>query len=276
MALRNTNLLIQASPIPPTFRGKPQEFADELVRRMKIVSPSGTNFIYIGDIEPTSNVGPWLKGGDRWYVFDEDVKRYVPLNIDDSATTWYAIGASTPITTTPPLWLRTTQDASQANPSYGTPLGWYVFDGLNWVSFVGLVPFGTTANRPASPLAFQQYYDSTISCLIWYERNAWRTVSGVVGDIKAVAWETQAEALQYNPGWEVLGLTNQNVRGRTISQATQNADGSSALTVGTGVTTRGQGEVFGEDKDLKTPAGATQSPKLTLPPTIALWHLVKV
>jgi hypothetical protein len=123
MALVNTNLLLEVSPLPPTFRGTPQQFVDEVVRRSKIVSPSGTNFIYIGDVEPTSNVGPWLKNGDRWYVFDEDVKRYIPVNIDDSATAWYSIGLSTPITTTPPLWLKTTRDATTDNPSYGSPLG---------------------------------------------------------------------------------------------------------------------------------------------------------
>lgn len=272
MALTNTNLLIEASPIPPTFRGTPQQFADEMVRRMKIVSPSGTNFIYIGDVEPTSNVGPWLKGGDRWYVFDEDVKRYIPLNIDDSATVWYAIGLSTPTSITPPLWLRTTRDATADNPNYGSPIGWYVFDGLNWTPFIGLVPFGATADRPAAPVAFQQFYDTTISCLIWFERSAWRTVTGCVGDIKSVSHATQTEALTFNPGWEILGLTNQNVRGRYIIQATANAGGSEALSVGANVDAREQGEIYGEAVQIG-PAGAADP---RYPATIALWHLVKV
>ena len=61
MALKSTNLIIEMGPIPPTFQGTPQDLATDMVQRMRIVSPSGTNFIYTGDVEPTSNAGPWLK-----------------------------------------------------------------------------------------------------------------------------------------------------------------------------------------------------------------------
>lgn len=61
MPLQDTNLIIQAGPLPSTFCGTPQELVVAMVRRMKIVSASGTNFIFVGDVEPTSNVGPWLR-----------------------------------------------------------------------------------------------------------------------------------------------------------------------------------------------------------------------
>src|SRR5688572_23701011 len=167
MALVNTNLLVQMSPIPLTFKGKPQDFAEEMVRNMKIVSPSGTNFIFVGDVEPTSNVGPWLKGGDRWFVFDPDLKRYVPIDISESETRWFHVGNSTPATSDPSVWLRTTLNASEASPSFGSPIGWYFFDGAAWVPFNSIVLFGPTASRPASPEAFQQFFDTDISVLIW-------------------------------------------------------------------------------------------------------------
>jgi hypothetical protein len=91
--MKDTNLILSVAPLPPTFSGTPQQMFAALVRRSKIVSPSGINFIYIGDTEPTSNVGPWLRG-TKWYVFDDSIKRYVPLDITDSEKTWYHIGAT--------------------------------------------------------------------------------------------------------------------------------------------------------------------------------------
>src|SRR5258706_8937761 len=125
MSLQDTNLLVQMAPIPATFKGTPQDLATKMIRRMKIVSPSGTNFIFVGDTEPTSNVGPWLKDGTKWYVWEEDIKRYVPLDISDSETTWYFIGNSVPASSDPPVWLKTTKDASEADPSHGDPISWY-------------------------------------------------------------------------------------------------------------------------------------------------------
>lgn len=274
MALTNTNLLIQMAPIPLTFKGKPQDFAEAMVRNMKIVSPSGTNFIFVGDVEPTSNVGPWLKGGDRWFVFDPDLKRYVPIDISESETRWFHVGNSTPATSDPSVWLRTTLNASEASPSFGSPIGWYFFDGAAWVPFNSIVLSGPTASRPASPEAFQQFFDTDISVLIWYERGQWRTVSGVPGDVKSVAFDTLTEALAHNPGWEVLGASNQNIRGRWISQATKDSGTTpeTDLSVSAGIAERAAFETFGETDGV----AIDSSSSVPYPPSIALWHLVKV
>lgn len=275
MALQDTNLLIQASALPATFRGTPQDFLSALVRRLKIVSPTGTNFIFTGDTEPTSNVGPWLKDGTKWYVFDETINRYVPLDISDSETVWYHIGASTPEDSVPNVWLRTSRDATESDPSNGVPIGWYLFNGTAWEPFVGIVPSGATADRPANPEPFQQFYDTTISCLIWYERTQWRTVSGVPGDVKHVAFETLTEALAANPGWDVLGASNQSFRGRILLQATQDSGATpeTVLTVGSGVTPRGAFETFGGDVGLEIDSTA---PTVFVPAQMALWTLVKL
>lgn len=271
MALKNTNLLIEAGQIPPSFRGTPAQFAVEMVKRMKIVSPSGTNFIFIGDVEPTSNVGPWLKGGTSWYVFDEETKRYVPVDITDSEKTWYHIGASTPTAVEPPLWLRTERDATTLDPSYGDSIEWLSWNGSVWKSVLVDGISGTTAERPASPFNLQKFYDTDITCLLWFERSAWRTVDGVPGDVKAVAFPTLTEALLRNPGWELMGSSNQSIRGRYILQAAKNSDGTNPLSVNAGVPVRAAFETFGETDGVAIDA---LSP-VAYPPTIALWHLVK-
>lgn len=276
MSLQKTNLIIQAAHIPATFRGTPDDLAVEIVKRMQIVSPSGTAFIFTGDTEPTSNVGPWLKDGTKWYVWDENIKRYVPLDITDSQVNWYWLSASTPPTSNPSVWLRTTKDATDTDPTHGSPLGWYLFDGTSWVPFNSIVRSGTTADRPTNPIDYQQYYDTSISTLIWWERAAWRTVSGVPGDIKMVAFNTLADALTNNPGWDVLGSGNEDIRGRFISQATKDAAGSggtTVLSVGLGISQRGAFESINTTDKFKIDNTATG---VALQQGIAFWFLVKL
>jgi hypothetical protein len=270
--MKDTNLHLQVAPLPSTFKGTPQQLLEQMVRRAKIVSPNGTNFIFIGDTEPTSNVGPWLRGGTKWYVFDNEVKRYVPQDITDSEQVWYHIGATAPTSDDPHVWLRTSRDATEADPSYGNPVGWYQWNGSAWAPFVGIVFSGPTDSRPESPVAFTQYYDTDIACLIWFERDQWRTVDGVPGDVKAVMFETLVDALEHNPGWAVLGETNQGLRGRIIMQATKDATGSeTVLTVGSGLAQRGAFETFGETDGVDIEASSI----VPYPPQLALWHLVK-
>jgi hypothetical protein len=276
MSLQKTNLVIQAAQIPATFRGTPNDLATTMVRRMQIVSPSGTAFIFTGDTEPTSNVGPWLKDGTKWYVWDESTKRYVPQDITDSQVDWYWLGASTPTIAPPYVWLRTTKDAAEADPTVGDPMGWMLYNGSAWVPFNSVVRSGNTAQRPVTPANYQQYYDTDISCLIWWERGMWRTVAGVPGDIKAVAFNTLVDALLYNPGWEVLGASDAGIRGRYLSQAAQDAVGSggtTVLSVGSGITARAAFETFGEATKLKIDNTVTG---VVPPGGIAVWHLVKL
>jgi hypothetical protein len=268
--MKDTNLILSVAPLPPTFSGTPQQMFAALVRRSKIVSPSGINFIYIGDTEPTSNVGPWLRG-TKWYVFDDSIKRYVPLDITDSEKTWYHIGATAPTSDEPPLWLRTTKDATEADPSRGDAVGWYFWDGSAWEPYLSIVLSGPTVNRPVSPVTFTQYYDTDIACLIWFERAQWRTVSGVPGDVKAVMFETLVDALEHNPGWQVVGESNQALRGRIIMQATKDSGGANPITVGSGLAQREAFETFGETDGVKIDASST----VPYPPQLAFWHLVK-
>jgi hypothetical protein len=273
MPLSDTNLLIQMAPLPATFKNTPQQLAAEMVRRMKIVSPSGTNFIFIGDTEPASNVGPWLRDGTKWWVFDDGIKRYVPLDISDSLTLPFFMGASIPATSDPPVWLKTSHDPTSTDSSFGNPISWYVWNGSQWIPYVGIVLSGPTASRPVGPVDYQQYYDTDIACLIWFERSQWRTISGVPGDIKFVSFEILTDALTANPGWILFGAANQNFRGRYISQATMDAGPSPAtdLTTTAGVAHRAAFTTYGETDGVQL-NGASPVP---YPPTIALFCLVK-
>jgi hypothetical protein len=276
MSLKATSLLIQAAPLPSTFRGNPNDFLAAMVARMKILSPNGTNFIFIGDTAPTSNVGPWLKDGTKWYVWSEDTKQYVPLDVSDSVGIPFFIGNATPSSQTPPVWLRTTLDASDVAPNnFGEPIGWQVWDGSAWVPFNSIPLSGPTASRPTAPANLQQFYDTDISTLIWWERGMWRTVSGSPGDIKAVATLTLQGALTQNPGWSLLGGSDSNQLGRVLIGATKDPgatpqnDFTSSLPAG--VTPHAAGTSFGQGNQVQMAASTTQP----YPPQLSVWHLVK-
>lgn len=250
-ATEQTQLQIQASALPPNFRGNLQEYFDAMVRRMKIVSPFGGTFFVIGDTEPISNQGPWLKNGTKWYVFDEELARYVPLDIIDSETVLFQVGDATPSQGEPPIWLRTRTISGVIEY-----IDWYFFNGTVWKPSGTIVQSGDTASRPANPIDLQQYYDTTISVHIWWERGAWRTVSGVVGDIKFVAYPTLAGALAANPGWQEIGESNQSLRGRVLAAANKDAGATPAadLAVDSGTTTRATGDLYGEEEHILTSA----------------------
>lgn len=59
---------------PATF----QQFANDFAARL-IVTPNQNNSTFVtGSVEPTSNVGPWLKNCEEWFVFDDATGRYRP------------------------------------------------------------------------------------------------------------------------------------------------------------------------------------------------------
>lgn len=58
-----------------------QQFATDFAARL-IVTPNQNNSTFVtGSIEPTSNVGPWLKDCLEWFVFEDSTGRYRPETI---------------------------------------------------------------------------------------------------------------------------------------------------------------------------------------------------
>lgn len=58
-----------------------QQFANDFAARL-IVTPNQNNSTFVtGSTEPTSNVGPWLKNCEEWFVFNDATGRYRPETI---------------------------------------------------------------------------------------------------------------------------------------------------------------------------------------------------
>lgn len=241
--LFKTNFVIVMAPLPPDFEGNPQDLADAMVERMQIQSPAGTNFFVVGSVEPTSNVGPWLKDGTKWYVFDIATGRYVPLDISDSVTQVFVASVDEPDAPTgadPVIWLRLVNNRV---------IGWYFWDGTIWRPGGNVPPSGPTADRPGNPTELEQFFDTDIQCLIHFERGQWRTVSGTPGDVKFVTTSTLDAALTSNPGWVYLGEDNIEWRGRVLGLATKDPGATPAVAypTSTGISSRAQADLVGEE-----------------------------
>jgi hypothetical protein len=243
MALNRTNLVLKGAPLPVDFRGTVQELFEEMIRRLSILSPVGTNFFVVGTVEPSSNVGPWLRNGTQWWVFDETEGRYVPGDITESLPPLFFIQDTNPGTPGPdqPLvWIRTNQDRI---------VGIYGWDGTAWQASANITHSGTTAQRPTLPVDLEEFYDTDINVLLRYERGAWRTAAGSPGDVKAVTHVTLVEAKRFNPGWELLGKDDESQRGRFIGMASKDPGAApvSAFTTSSGITSKAAGEQAGAE-----------------------------
>ena len=244
MAVTRTNLYLRLRALNPNFKGSPQEFAEAFAAALEIVAPFGLTTFVIGATQPVSNQGPWLKDGVEWWVWDDDQTTYVPLDVTNSLPDFYYVQEATPPTDAGIyIWFRISAS--------GNPAGVYFLLGGSWTNIAGVPDIGPTADRPSSPYDLQKYYDTDISAFIWYERGAWRTVDGVRGDLKYVDAETADDALERNPGWEIFGTgetNNVNYRGKGLSAASKDKDGSNLLGTASGISSRGAWELFGVEE----------------------------
>lgn len=244
MALKKTNLILKAAPLPVDFEGDVQALFEAMVERLSILSPVGTNFFVVGDIEPSSDLGPWLKGGTQWWVFSASAGHYVPIDISASLPKFAFVQAEdpgTPDDDDPLIWIRTVEDRIA---------GIYGWNGTAWKASGNIPNSGTTAQRPAVPGNFEQYFDTDISVLLQFERGAWRTASGSPGDVKATMSATLAEALTQNPGWGYLGVSDQTIRGRGIGMATKDpgATPTASFPTDSGISERAAGDKDGQEE----------------------------
>lgn len=81
------------------------------------------------------------------------------------------------------------------------PIGMYSWNGSAWVTTATVVASGTTAGRPLTAATGTEYFDTTISRLLVWERNQWRTADGGIGEIRYYEGASLASVLASNPGW---------------------------------------------------------------------------
>jgi hypothetical protein len=240
-----TGLYLRGTPLDPAGKWSPQQFFEEILAHIDIVAPYGISTFVQGDQMPTSNQGPWLKGGTEWWVWDDSTGTYVPLVIDQSLPTlFYLQEATPPLDSGIQVWFQTQTVGGVVQPK-AINLN---LNGTEWVP-IGTPRSGTFASAPTEAADWALYYATDLQVMCVWNGSSWVTQDGVIGDAKFVTWSTRYDALRHNPGWEVLwdGPAGSVVsqRGLLIGQATANADGSDPSTVSGFAVTRSALEVSG-------------------------------
>lgn len=71
---------VTAGSLPEGFcPNSMQELFDAMVARMIVTPNQAFTSFAAGSVEPTSNVGPWLKDCETWFVFDPSTGSYIPM-----------------------------------------------------------------------------------------------------------------------------------------------------------------------------------------------------
>lgn len=169
---QDTPFRIRASALDPSFELSPQEFFDAMVERMSIVAPTGYYGIVVADAEPESNIGLWLRGGTKPYVWDEVTNRYIPLDISESLTAVLAaITALQTLTTTHTSQITALQSLTTAQ-------------GVSIAALQALFGKGRVVIQYPTPLEddygavwFQTNVAGTaVTAIKWWDGTTWSTV----------------------------------------------------------------------------------------------------
>lgn len=81
LATSLVGLTVSMGSLPEGFcPANMQELANAIAARLIVTPNVTTSSFAIGSVEPSSNVGPWLKNCLEWYVFDDATGRYRPIS----------------------------------------------------------------------------------------------------------------------------------------------------------------------------------------------------
>jgi hypothetical protein len=151
--LRDTNLVLSMAPLDPAMDATPQEFADEMLRRMVIKSTSDFYQVIRQDSKPLYDQGALIlpsANGSAWYLWDEHYPGYLPVDITPS------LGIQTTgkwiLTSNAGVWQWTSVDTFSAFIGFSAasiPAGrdYQILGSISnvagWHNFADLVPDGT-------------------------------------------------------------------------------------------------------------------------------------
>lgn len=78
---QQTSLLnVSLGSLPEGFcPSSTQELGNAIAARLVITPNQSSSSFAIGPIAPTSNVGPWLKDCESWYIWDDATSTYIPI-----------------------------------------------------------------------------------------------------------------------------------------------------------------------------------------------------
>lgn len=70
-------ITVVMSSLPPSVKWTPQQLGDAIAARLTLETSQQFALFVTGSTAPLSNVGPWLKDGETWYVWNSTLGQYV-------------------------------------------------------------------------------------------------------------------------------------------------------------------------------------------------------
>jgi len=107
-SLNQLPLIIEMGALKQNFQGTPQELADAIAERLRIVSQQAFALFAAGTTEPAYDVGPWLDTSSSigiWKAWSPVTGSYQPLPVED-VTLRYILSATEPDPTIYQLWIK--------------------------------------------------------------------------------------------------------------------------------------------------------------------------
>lgn len=72
-----------------------QDLANSIATRLIITPNQAFSTFAIGSVEPSGNIGPWLKDCSQWFVFDDSTGHYIPTKKGGFDTIQYFVANTT-------------------------------------------------------------------------------------------------------------------------------------------------------------------------------------
>jgi microcystin-dependent protein len=91
----DSNMIVQAGSLPETYCPTSyQDLYNAMVERLIVRPPNDLSFFVTGSVAPTSDVGPWLKDGLEWWVWDVTLGAYRPMTFSSLQNTFVPTGVT--------------------------------------------------------------------------------------------------------------------------------------------------------------------------------------
>lgn len=87
LVAQTVNMTVSAGALPEGFcPSSMQELFEAMVQRLIVTPNQAFTSFASGSVAPTSNVGPWLKDCETWFVWDDAIGAYVPMQFSSIAS----------------------------------------------------------------------------------------------------------------------------------------------------------------------------------------------
>ena len=93
--MSSVNLTFRVTPIPATFSGDLNSYAQAIANRLSAETGTPTSLISSGNVLPTSDVGPFWKEDTReWYGWSSGSGSYIPATVNQASLKFIAQGSA--------------------------------------------------------------------------------------------------------------------------------------------------------------------------------------